>query len=312
MNPPHTAEPWPARQPTVLSALKAACPSIREHEPLSRYTTLHIGGPADYFAEVPDAESLGALLKAALALRLPWMTLGAGSNVLFSDGGRRGLVLRLGRGFQTLRVEGEVVVAGAGLRCLALVRQCAEQGLGGVEFLTGVPGTVGGAIRMNAGTGDGEIGDRVDTVTVLLSNGTLCDFSRDAVGFGYRASRLPEGGVIVSARLRLVRKPREQVVAVIQAELDRRKATQPVAEQNAGCMFKNPPGRSAGALIDQAGLKGRRVGAVEVSALHGNFFNNLGGATASDVLALIAEVQSVVLSRHGISLEPEIIMAPES
>ncbi len=304
MTPPHAAG--------VVSALKAACPSVLEHEPLSRHTTFHIGGPADYFVEVPDTESLKVLLKTALALRLPWITIGAGSNVLFSDAGRRGLVLRLGRGFQDLRVEGETVVAGAGLRCLALVRQCAEQGFGGLEFLAGVPGTVGGAIRMNAGTGDGEIGDRVETVTVLLSDGTLCEFSRDTVGFGYRASRLPEGGVIVSVRLRLARKPREQALNTIRTELDRRKATQPVAEQNAGCMFKNPKEAVAGALIDKAGLKGRRVGGVEVSHLHANFFNNLGGATASDVLALLGEVQAAVRTRHGIALEPEIVVVPES
>jgi UDP-N-acetylmuramate dehydrogenase len=287
---------------------------IRLHEPLSKHTSYAIGGPADVFAYPVDRDDLIALLREIRKQSLKYFVLGGGTNLLVRDKGFRGVVISLQR-MQSVKIEREyrsiggafvVVIAEAGAPLSRLLFFAVEEGLTGLEFAAGIPGTVGGAICMNAGTAAGEFGDVVDAVTLLSPDGELISRGREEMAFGYRTSTIPDGHLVLDARLILRRDDKEKVQARVKELIDTRKQRQPAGLPNAGSIFKNPQEESAGKLIETAGLKGKTVGNAKVSGKHANFIVNQGNAKAADVLALMETVKAKVLEVHGVRLEPEI------
>lgn len=280
---------------------------VTVNEPLKPLTTIRIGGPADLLVAPADEDDLLAALAWAREHRLPWHILGAGSNLLVPDEGLRGLVLRTRPALDTLRFDGRRVLVGTGASVARLVGQAARLGLKGLEGLAGVPGSVGGALAMNAGTRAGDIGSRVEWVRVVDEQGRVRELSREELAFGYRTSRLQqERWLALSACLVLEPGDSQTIRARVDEALRYRNETQPLQWPNAGSIFKNPPGDAAGRLIDAAGCKGWRRGDAQVSDLHANWIINLGDARADDVVALMVAVVQAVWSRFGLVLEPEI------
>ena len=273
---------------------------------LGRYTTFRIGGPAEWYGEPADREELARLLDWGRSRDLPITVLGGGSNLLISDEGVPGLVLRLTR-LKSLSFEEIDVVAEAGLPLTSLLKRTADRGLSGLEGVVGVPGAVGGALVMNAGTPHGEFGDTVVEAEVVQPGGLLMMLPRERLGLGYRSSAFKERGeTLVSVRLRLTPDDPDTIRARM-ATLDRhRHDTQPLTLPNAGCIWKNPKPHTAGRLVDEAGCKGMGEGAAEVSTVHANFIVNRGGATAGDVIRLMRRVRQRVFAATGIRLEPEV------
>jgi UDP-N-acetylmuramate dehydrogenase len=265
-----------------------------------------LGGPVDVWVEVPSR----AQLEGVMALGAPVTVLGNGSNSLVSDAGLRGVGIRLAGELREARFGedalGPRVEAGGGLLNAVLLRRVEQAGLGGLAALAGVPGTVGGAIRLNAGTALGEIGAAVLSVDVVLPGGQSRTLQAEDLCFRYRHATLPEGAVVVAAALRLRAEGVEEERAAIAHHLQRRKATQPLELPSCGSVFKNPPGDHAGRLIEAAGLKGARRGDAQISEKHANFIVNLGHATAADVLALIRLARDTVREQTGVVLEPEV------
>ncbi|MCZ7620212.1 MAG: UDP-N-acetylmuramate dehydrogenase [Myxococcota bacterium] len=283
-------------------------PRIAFDAPLARHTSLGVGGPADALALPQDLEELAALVALAAEHGVPLHVLGGGFNTLVLDGGVDGIVVRTQR-LRALTLEADAVTlrAEAGVSHSQVVRLCAEQGLSGLEFGAGVPGTVGGWITMNAGVPDAETGAVVREVEIAGPGAERCVRSRAEMDFGYRTARgLAAGAVVLAARFTLRSGDRARVRAEIDRHLAHRRTTQPVDQPSFGSVFKNPPGAHAGALIERAGLKGLQVGGAQISPRHANFIVNRGGATAADVLALIARAQAVVSAATGIVLEPEV------
>ena len=287
---------------------------IKRNEPLSRHTSFAIGGPADILVYPADRDDLITLLKEINKRRLKYFILGGGTNLLVRDGGFRGVVITLER-MGAIRIEREyrsvggafaAVFAEAGAPLPKLHSFATDQGLTGIEFAGGIPGTVGGAVCMNAGTAVGEFGDIVESVTLVAPDGEYVTRSRDEMGFGYRTANIPEGYFVVDVRVILRRGDREQIKARVKELFDKRKQRQPMGFPNAGSVFKNPYEESAGKLIETAKLKGKTVGEAQVSEKHANFIVNRGKATAKDVLALMEVVKQTVLEVHGVRLEPEI------
>jgi UDP-N-acetylmuramate dehydrogenase len=273
---------------------------------LAQWTTLGVGGAARRYVEPRDADELAEVLS-SLGDE-PLLILGRGSNVLVADEGWPGLAMRLGAGFKWQRRNGSEVEAGAGTSMPALAAWLATEGLSGLEFAAGIPATVGGSVRMNAGAHGGQTADRLLSVVVATPDDPKgVPYEPSALMFGYRKSALPPRGVVVSARWLL--SPDDP--AAIRARLDElrawRRATQPLRQRNCGSVFTNPPGDSAGRLIDAAGLKGRRVGGASVSEKHANFIVvEPGATTARDVVTLIREVRAAVAAAGGPLLEPEV------
>lgn len=289
----------------MLEALQKICPGLCEKEPLSRHTSLGIGGPADYYADVNTREELLALHHALRRHPLPVFFIGAGSNLLVSDRGVRGLVIHLQGDFRQIVFEGNEVRAGAGAWMPAVAKQCAERGLSGLEPLAGIPGTIGGGLVMNAGTGEGALGDAVLCVEAIDLDGSPQILKRDQIAFDYRRSSL-EGRWILGAALGLKPVEPSSIMARIAASLKQRARTQPLATSNCGSVFKNPPGVAAAQLIEQAGLKGLAEGGARVSERHANFIVNEKNARAADVQALITQIQKKVFDRFGVRLELEV------
>ena len=279
---------------------------VHHHEPLSLHTSLRVGGPADILVVPRDLEDLRLALTFAVRERLAVEVIGGGNNLLVRDGGVRGLVVKLDRAFAHVDVREDEAFVGAGMTLSALVRETAARDLGGIECLVGIPATVGGALAMNAGTSDGSIGDFVAAVYLLHPDGTLGELRPEPGAFRYRAFDYPSGSVLIGCRLRLERRPRADVQREIKQRLKAKKATQPLALASAGCVWKNPPGDVAGRLIEEVGLKGKRIGGAEISATHANFIVNRADATAADVLALMDATRERVHARCGVLLEPEI------
>jgi len=280
---------------------------VRFDEPLAPYTSWKIGGPADALATVHDEAELGALMRFCLRRRMPWWIIGAGSNVLVGDGGIRGVVVRLAGGFAAAHVrveDGRVVVEAGGAADMALVTaKAASEGAQGIGSLSGIPGTVGGSLRMNAGT-DREIGDFVREVWV--QSPSRPEPHCTSVRYLYRHSSLERDVVVSRVVLEFPRSDAAEVRTEMRGRLVRRKATQPIALPNAGSCFRNPPGDKAARLIEAVGAKGWREGAAEVSPLHANFINNLGGATAKDVATLLARVRRAVRDAANVELQLEV------
>ncbi|WP_309383536.1 UDP-N-acetylmuramate dehydrogenase [Cerasicoccus frondis] len=279
-------------------------------EPLAGKTTLRVGGAARFYAEPDGVDDLERLLYFAKQSNLPCFTLGRGSNLIVADAGYPGLVISLkGAGFRDFQLlENGRVKVGAGLALKRLCGQAAKEGLGGFEFLEGIPGTVGGALRMNAGAMGGWMFDVVESVEFMTAQGDICELPREEFHVEYRCCHELLEGMALSAVL----KSGAQVEGnAIREQMDayagRRKESQP-REPSAGCIFKNPSGDHAGKLIDELGLKGLRIGGAEVSTVHGNFIINREQATSADVLALIREIRKVVKAERGIDLEPEALL----
>ncbi len=280
---------------------------VRFDEPLVRYTSWKIGGPADAFTTVQDEGELAQLMRFCLRRRMAWWIIGAGSNVLIGDGGVRGVVIRLAGEFAAAHVragDGRVVVDAGGSADMALLTaKAASAGATGIGSLAGIPGTIGGSLRMNAGT-DREIGEFVREVWVQSPNRP--EPHSASVRYLYRHSTLDRDVVVSRVVLEFARSSARDVRTEIQRRLIRRKNTQPIALPNAGSCFRNPPGDKAARLIEVTGAKGWREGRAEVSALHANFINNLGGATAKDVATLLARVRRAVLDRWNVELQLEV------
>ena len=269
---------------------------VRLDEPLAPFTTMKVGGPADYFVEPRTPEDLAATFRAALECGLPVRILGSGANLLVRDEGVRGVVVR----FTHLNRRKGLHVE-AGYNFARLVKETAAEGLGGLECLAGIPAQVGGAIRMNAGGRHGETAAAVDYVDVMTPAGELRRLTREQVGFRYRGTSLGDA-VVLAAGFYLL--PADGVRERYEGVLAQKKSSQPLGTHNAGCMFKNPPGGHAGRIIDECGLKGLRVGNAHVSEKHANFIENDGGATAADILRLVEKIQA----RAPLPLELEVLV----
>jgi UDP-N-acetylmuramate dehydrogenase len=284
---------------------------LRTAAPLAELTSFRIGGPADVLLAVESEDELRAALAAAWSERVPAFCLGAGTNLLVSDRGVRGLVVRLGEGFRQLEFDGARVRAGAAAQFGTLVYEAIERGLGGLEFGEGIPGSVGGGLVMNAGAFGGEIARVVRTVHGVDEQGRAIALSGAEVKFSYRRTELPPRFVITRVDFELGQGDREQLRARVADLKAKRAARQPRGLPNAGSIFKNPPGNFAGLLLENAGLKGARLGAAAFSAEHANFIVNLGGARAEDVRALIELARSRVKEQSGVALEAEVRMIGE-
>ncbi|RME37026.1 MAG: UDP-N-acetylmuramate dehydrogenase [Planctomycetota bacterium] len=274
--------------------------------PLAPMTWFRLGGRARYVFHPSDADDLSRFLRRALDASVPVKVLGSGANVLVSDEGFDGAVVRLDRGsFKTIRYREGAVETGAGVELMPLSRTCSERGLAGLEGLAGIPASMGGAVRMNAGGRFGEIGEVVRRVEVVTPQGDRKTIEGRALGFGYRTSAL-NGAIVVRVELQLRPDDPERVRARYEECFAYKQASQPMAEHSAGCIFKNPPGASAGRLIERAGLKGTACGRARVSERHANFIVADRGATAADVLRLIDLVRRRVEEAFGVELETEI------
>ena len=319
----------------LLHAIRARLGDrARPGEPLARYTSFRIGGPADLLVLPDTADELAHVLATAAAFGVRPTLLGGGSNVLVGDGGMRGVVVKLGRGFARIDWNGTAeaarefdrsaaraarapdgppddldlvpIHAGAAVQLGRLARATVARGLAGLEYAEGIPGTVGGALFMNAGAYGGELAHAVESVEGLGRDGRALELPGRALVFGYRRSALPPGFVVTAVRLRLRRDESGQVRNRMDEARARRTAAQPHGKANAGSIFKNPNGEHAGRLIEVAGLKGARAGRARISERHANFIVNEGGARAADVKVLMDVAQRVVWERSGVWLEPEV------
>jgi UDP-N-acetylmuramate dehydrogenase len=288
---------------------------VRFAEPLSRHTSFRIGGPADAWVEVANAADIAAVQRAALAAGVPLTVLGIGTNVLVSDRGLRGIVVKLGRefaGFEWRRAGDRTEVrAGAAAPFKKLVSDAAARALTGLEFAEGIPGSIGGGLLMNAGAFGGEISDVVTGIVGVAPDTDERYVPRDALHFGYRRFDLPPGLIVTRVDFALAPGDGAAIHGRMAAARRKRDAHQPLGWPNAGSIFKNPPGEYAGRLIEAAGLKGRRVGGAMVSEQHANFIVNVGGATAADVKQLMDDVAETVWRARAIRLMPEIKLVGE-
>jgi len=276
---------------------------VRFAEPMSRHTTLKIGGPADAYIEARDTSMLVSLVRWCLEESIPMTTVGGGSNLLVRDGGIRGVVIAT-RALRNLERASETVIAvDAGVSTGKLLSSATKWELGGLEFLGGVPGSVGGGLVMNAGTYLGEFKDVTTSVLSLrLTDGHTVSRTNSECEFVYRGSALPTDEVVLSATFTLKPRPLAEIKEVVTSLRARRKEREPKGANNAGSVFKNPEGDFAGRLIEAVGFKGTRVGGAECSPAHANWFVNHGDAKAADMLALIAEARAKVSAAHGVDL----------
>lgn len=279
---------------------------VKLREPLKKHTSFKIGGAAKFFLEPVDADDLKSTLSLLKKRKIPFSVIGAGTNLLAGDKRLNRAVLSLSAPyFRKIFFQGSRVELGSGVRLSRFMRLARKRGLSGAEFLAGIPGTIGGAIWMNAGIPDRNIGNLVENVTVIDYNGNIKTLAKKKLNFSYRASGLSEY-IVLSARLRLTKKNPEQIRDKIGKYLGFRQATQDLTRPSAGCIFKNPPGYSAGKLIDLCGLKGKRIGDACISRKHANFILNCKNARARDVLKLMALAKNRVRQKFKIILEPEI------
>lgn len=284
------------------------CPIVRYQEPMSSHTTFHIGGPADLFLTAPNADTLRKLCRKAADLEVPLFPLGNGSNLLVSDGGIRGAVVTFGGDLKKIALCSETAVqCGAGASLASLCNFAKEHNLTGVEFAWGIPGSAGGAAYMNSGAYEHSMSEVVTACFHVTARGESGTLKGAELGFGYRRGAYSDNGCIITAlRLELKRGRREDIAARMEELYARRKAKQPLELPSAGSVFKRPAGHFAGALIEQCGLKGRRVGGAAVSEKHAGFIVNLGGATCADVEKLIGVIRETVQRETGVTLECEV------
>lgn len=281
--------------------------NVRLHEPMKKHTTFRIGGPADYYLCPHSTEELQKILQICRENKLEFFILGNGSNLLVSDKGYRGVVIQLWKNFSDIETEDNTITVKAGALLSKVAAEALEESLTGMEFASGIPGTMGGAVMMNAGAYGGEMKDIIREVTVLTREGELLTLSKEEMNFGYRTSVVKEKGyVVISAELQLRKGDREEIRKVMDELKERRVTKQPLDMPSAGSTFKRPEGYFAGKLIMDAGLRGFSVGGAQISEKHCGFVVNKGDATAADVLGLIGEVQKKVQEKFGVALEPEV------
>jgi len=279
---------------------------VRFDEPMGRHTSLQVGGPADAYVRPRDLSELHGLLTWCQQNGLPWRVLGKGFNTLVLDGGLRGITISLAS-WRAITLEGDLVVAQAGVTHSAFARFCVQHGRSGMEFAVGIPGTVGGWLRMNAGTREREMADATEWIECVGPAMDACTrIPAASLSWRYRALELDSRAVLLGAGFRTQRAPAEEIQSEMDALLAARKATQPVHARSFGSVFKNPPGDHAGRLIEAVGLKGARAGDAEISTIHANFIINMGRARASDVVALIERAREQVQRKTGIHLETEV------
>lgn len=280
-------------------------------EPMSRHTTFGVGGPADVMVW-PDEEQLAPVLRLCRRWQEPFYIVGNGSNLLAGDGGVHGVVIGMRRGLKTVRADGEILTAQAGALLSQAAQLAAEHSLTGLEFAAGIPGTVGGAVVMNAGAYGGEMKHVIESVTVLDADGAARTLACGELELGYRHSCIPERGyIVVSVRLRLQAGERSAICARMEELRRQRQEKQPLEYPSAGSTFKRPEGYFAGKLIMDAGLRGYRVGGAQVAEKHCGFVINRGGATAQDICRLMQDVQTKVEEQSGVRLEPEVKLIGE-
>lgn len=276
-------------------------------EPMSLHTTFRIGGPADYYVMPSEEKELADVVKLCREEKIPYFILGNGSNLLVGDKGYRGVVIQLYKNFDGIVIDGEKVFAKAGAMLIRVAKETGKAGLTGLEFASGIPGTIGGAMVMNAGAYGGEMKDVVSSVKVLDPEGKIRTLTKDEMKFRYRGSVIEdEGYIVLEAELRL----KEGNVSEIQSCMDelslRRKTKQPLEYPSAGSTFKRPEGYFAGKLIMDSGMQGYQVGGAQISEKHCGFVINKDRATAEDVMKLIGDVSDRVEERFGVRLEPEV------
>ncbi len=279
-------------------------------EPMSRHTSLKVGGPADIFAIPEDQDDLQGLLEWLAGQGIAWMAIGRGYNLLVRDKGIRGAVISLERFNRIERIGETLIRAGAGAENLAVVRFAQKLGLGGIDFISGIPGTMGGAMKMNAGAYGSGILERVESLN-LLRNGVISEVPLNMLDYGYRRLSLAPGDIVLSALFRLEQRDPSATEAEIQKDLELRRSKHNVGHPSAGSFFKNPTGQSSWRLIDAANLRGTRVGGAVVSEVHSNFLVNCGGAKAQDFLDLSTLVKEAVFSTCGVMLEEEVRIVGE-
>lgn len=278
--------------------------AVREQVLLGPLMHLRIGGPADWLLEPYAEEDVAMAVRACRELDVPLRVLGGGSNVVVADAGVRGAVMQLGNLNRIVR-DGNRITAGAGVTLPSLLRATKEVGLAGLEKLTGIPAVVGGAVAMNAGTRDGETFEHLVSLTLVDPDGRLEVLGKDRFRATYRDGGLRDA-IVLQATFELTPDDPKAIFERFSASLKKRNATQPVSQRSVGCVFRNPAGDAAGRLIEVAGCKTLRIGGVEVSGMHANYFVNDGGGSAADFVALMGEVRSRVRARFGVELEPEV------
>lgn len=303
-----------ARDPKFVQALRSRVGGkVRESEALGRYSTYRIGGPATVLLPATP-EDVGSALTLAAEAGVPWFAIGLGSNILLPDDGLEALVIRLGKGLDRVERQGDDWTVGAGLPAPIAARRTAEAGFAGLHIFVGVPGTVGGGVYMNAGCHGGDWSEIVERVTVVDTRGRDTVLARPAIPFTYRRSGL-EGRIVLEVTVRLRQQDQAQLDEAIAEMFEWRQRGTPFNQPCCGSVFKNPAGpswkqaggqRTAGQLIEAAGLKGFSLGGAQISPMHANYFVNTGSATAADVRKLIQHVQRTVQDRFGVKLEPEV------
>lgn len=296
----------------IAELQEARIGQVLPDEPMAPYTTWKIGGPADVLVIPETKEQLAKALQIVNSAGAPWFLLGRGSNLLVADKGIRGVVLKLGKEFEEVRFEENRVCAGAAFSFIKLSVLAGKEGLTGLEFAGGIPGSVGGAVYMNAGAHGSDVSRILKQAEVLLESGERVAMSKDDLQYAYRHSvlhRLP--GIVTEAVFELTFGERKEIAGAMASYKDRRLRTQPLQLPCAGSVFRNPEGRFAAQLIEAAGLKGTRIGGAEISTQHANFIINTGQATAEDVLALIELVQNTIRRIYAVELIPEVKLVGE-
>ncbi len=295
--------------PSIFANVASA---VVYHEPMAKHTTWRIGGPADILAIPEDISQIEELLRLAIGHQIPYFVLGRGSNLLVRDGGIRGLVIKLGEAFSGYAIDGNEMTVKSGRTIVSTAHVAMKNGLSGLEFATGIPGTVGGAVVMNAGAHGSEMKDVLKWVQVLTPGGEVKFRSVGELDFHYRSSALRDSGdVVLSATFALASDNVEEMLAKVKRWSMRRQATQPLSFPSCGSVFRNPAGDHAARLIEVAGLKGKRIGDAMISDLHANFIVNLGHASAEEVMALMEYAKQQVLWQFGIELIPEVRLVGE-
>lgn len=281
---------------------------VKSNEPLSQHTTMKIGGPADLLIEPSSIENINKVMNVIKEKQLPWRAIGRGSNLLVSDKGIEGIVIKLASGLSHLILNGSTIIAGGGHSLVSLSTMISKKGLSGLEFASGIPGSVGGAVYMNAGAHGSDISKILTRAHILFEDGTMEWLSNDQMEFTYRTSVLQKKrpGIVLEAEFKLIEGDRTAIVAQMQKNKDYRKDTQPWNFPCAGSIFRNPLPQYAGKLIEEAGLKGYQIGGAKISEMHGNFIVNAGNATANDVLALIQHVKDTIDQLFGVKMETEV------
>ncbi|WP_439741094.1 UDP-N-acetylmuramate dehydrogenase [Bacillus pseudomycoides] len=288
--------------------IEAEVGKVLENEALARYTTMKIGGPADILIVPSSVAGVEKTLDLVKKYNTKWTAIGRGSNLLVSDKGIEGVVIRLEEGLDHLEVEGTTVRVGGGYPLIKLSTLLSRQGLAGLEFASGIPGSVGGAVYMNAGAHKSDMSEILMSARIMFEDGTMKWLTKEEMGFSYRTSVLQtkRPGIVVEAELQLKEGNREEIVGVMQKNKDYRRETQPWNHPCAGSIFRNPLPNFAGDLVEKAGLRGHQIGGAKISEMHGNFIVNAGSASAQDVLDLIAFVKKTIKEKFGVDMHTEV------